>query len=107
MPFIVFTSSIVLLICCPYNDLIRDLNARISIIDSGNAQLFVSIHVNSCSNSAAQGSIVFYSQKFEQNEALTCCIQLALNAPTLDGDDRTKHNPQEGDYYILNHSDLS
>lgn len=84
----------------------RDLNARVSIINSSNAQLFVSIHVNSSSNSAADGSIVFYSQKFEQNGALAYCIQSALNALTLDGENRTTRNPQEGDYYLLNHSDI-
>lgn len=84
----------------------RDLNARASIINSSNAQLFVSIHVNSSSNSVADGSIVFYSQKFKQNETLAYCIQLALNDLTVDGERRTKYNPQIGDYYLLNHSDI-
>jgi N-acetylmuramoyl-L-alanine amidase len=84
----------------------RDLNARVSIINSSNAQLFVSIHVNSSNNSAADGSIVFYSQKFEQNETLAYCIQLALNDLTVDGERRTMHNPQKGDYFLLNHSDI-
>lgn len=84
----------------------RDLNARLSIINSSNAQLFVSIHVNSSRNSAADGSIVFYSPKFEQNETLAYCIQLALNDLTVDGERRTMHNPQKGDYFLLNHSDI-
>ncbi len=83
----------------------RDLIARLSIINSSNAQFFVSIHVNSSRNLEADGSIVFYSQRFEQNETLAYCIQMALNGLTVDGENRTTHNPQEGDYYLLNHSD--
>jgi N-acetylmuramoyl-L-alanine amidase len=84
----------------------RDLNARVSIINSISAQLFVSIHVNSSGSSKADGSIVLYSQRFEQNEMLACCIQLALNSLTIDGENRTTHNPRKGDFYLLNNSDM-
>ena len=54
----------------------RDLNARVSLINTSNAQLFVSIHVNSSGR------------------------------PKADGIKRTIHNPQKGDYYLLNRTDI-
>lgn len=42
----------------------RDLKARINIINNSNAQLFVSIHVNSnIKKPSTEGAIVFYNNK--------------------------------------------
>ncbi len=84
----------------------RDLNTRVSLINASNAQLFVSIHVNSSKSPKADGSIVFYSKRLEQNETLAYSIQRALNSLIVDGIKRTTHNPQKGDYYLLNHTDI-
>lgn len=85
----------------------RDLNARIKIINNSNAQLFVSIHVNcNLKRPATDGSIVFYSDKYEQNKALAYSIQRALNNLTINGKKRTVHDPQKGKYFILSNSNL-
>ena len=85
----------------------RDLNARVSMINTSSAQLFISIHANySARNSAADGSIVFYDDKLAQNETLADCIQQALNKIVVDGKSRTAHDPLAGDYYLLNHADI-
>jgi len=85
----------------------RDLNARVNIINKSNAQLFVSIHVN-CNDKkpSTDGSIVFYSDKFEQNKELAYSIQRALNNMIVNGKKRTIHDPVKAKYYILKNSDI-
>jgi N-acetylmuramoyl-L-alanine amidase len=82
----------------------RDLNARVDIINSSNAQLFISIHVNSNNRSSAKGSVVFYHQKFEQNKTLAYAIQRVLNGLVVNGVKRPTHDPQRQDYYIPDHA---
>jgi len=85
----------------------RDLNARVEIINNSNAQLFVSIHVNcNLKRPATDGSIVFYSDKYEQSKTLAYCIQRSLNSMIVNGKKRTTHDPQKGNYYILNNSEI-
>lgn len=85
----------------------RDLNERIGIINKSNAQLFLSIHVNYMEgNAKANGAIVFYSGKFEENKKLADCIQQELNNLSLNGEKRTAHNPQKEKYYILQQSKI-
>jgi len=85
----------------------RDLNARVDIINNSNAQLFVSIHVNcNMKRPATDGSIVFYSDKYEQNKILAYNIQRALNDMIINGKKRTIHDPQQGKYFILNNAQI-
>lgn len=83
----------------------RDLNARVNIINSSNAQLFLSIHVN-CNfrKLSTDGAIVFYNNKFQQNEKLAYCIQRLLNSMIINGIKRTIHDPQLGEYFLLKYS---
>lgn len=84
----------------------RDLIERVGIINTSNAQLFLSIHVNSHNNPAESGSIVFYNDKFVESKALAFYIQNELNKITLDGMSRKQHRPTTGNYYILNNSNV-
>ncbi|HOQ01980.1 MAG TPA: N-acetylmuramoyl-L-alanine amidase [Acetivibrio clariflavus] len=89
------------------NRYLRDLNARVNIINKSNAQLFVSIHVN-CNNKkpSTDGSIVFYNDKFEQNKDLAYSIQRELNNMIVNGKKRTIHDTVKAKYYILKNSDI-
>lgn len=85
----------------------RDLNARVNIINSSNAQLFISIHVNCMAGKpTTDGSIVFYRDKYQQSKTLAYSIQRSLNNMTVNGKARTIHDPAQGDYYILNNSNV-
>lgn len=86
---------------------IKDLNARTDLINSSNAQIFLSIHVNyHIKNSNANGAIVFLNDKYTQNSILANCIQKALNKIEFEGKAQTPHEPQKGNYFILAHSNL-
>jgi N-acetylmuramoyl-L-alanine amidase len=85
----------------------RDLNARVSIINHSNAQLFISIHVNcNFKRPSTDGAIVFYGNEFRQSETLAYCIQRALNGMIVNGKKRTTHDPQQAKFYILSHSQV-
>ncbi len=86
----------------------KDLKARVEIINSSNAQLFVSVHCNChTKNPNADGSIVLYSDKFPQNKAIAYCIQRSLNNIAVDGRKRTVHDPQRfANLLILNTSKI-
>lgn len=86
---------------------VRDLNARVNIINKSNAQLFVSIHVN-CNDkkTSTDGSIVFYNDKLEQNKDLAYSVQRALNNIIVNGKKRTTHDPVKAKYYVLKNSNI-
>lgn len=85
----------------------RDLEARAEIINSSEAQLFLSIHVNAnVNNPRACGSITYYSTRFSQSEALADCIQDSLNGLDAGPFERTAHAPQKASFYILNTSKM-
>lgn len=85
----------------------RDLNARTTIINNSNAQLFISIHVNSnFNNPNADGAIVFFSDKYQENKELAYYIQRTLNGMIVNGKKRTVHDPIQGKYFLLDHSDI-
>lgn len=85
----------------------KDLKARVNIINSSNAQFFLSIHVNSNFNKpSTDGAIVFYSSKLRQNKALAYCIQRSMNQMMVNDKKRTIHDPQQGNYYILNYAKI-
>lgn len=86
---------------------LKDLNARINIINNSDAQLFVSIHTNCNANRVStNGSIVFYNKRYEENTILAYDIQRALNSISMDGIKRAKHDPVAEKYYILDHAKI-
>ncbi len=84
-----------------------DLNNRLDIINNSNAQLFISIHVNCNLNRPdTDGSIVFYSEKYQENRQLAYLLQRSFNSMIVDGVKRTIHDPQVNDYFLLKHSKI-
>jgi N-acetylmuramoyl-L-alanine amidase len=84
------------------NSSIRDMISRISIINSGKYDLFVSIHVNCSVNREAMGPVVVYSAKSPENEVLAESIQNELNvhsAKTLESS--FKYKPITSEPFIL------
>lgn len=85
----------------------KSLNARANIINSSNAQLFLSIHVNSNPrNPQADGSIVFYNDMFSQNKILAYYVQRSLNSMIINGRKQTIRDPQKAEFFILKHSNI-
>lgn len=86
---------------------LRDLSARSNLINSSNATLFLSIHVNChLRNPSANSAIVFYSSKHLKSKMLADNIQKELNAITFNGNKRSPHEPKAADYFILNNTNI-
>ncbi|KNY30023.1 N-acetylmuramoyl-L-alanine amidase family protein [Pseudobacteroides cellulosolvens] len=86
---------------------LRDLNARVNIINSCNAKLFLSIHVNChLKNPSANSAIVFFSNKYPESKSLANNVQEELNTITIDGNKRSAHEPQLANYFILNNANI-
>ncbi|MDP4092368.1 MAG: N-acetylmuramoyl-L-alanine amidase [Bacillota bacterium] len=83
----------------------RDLIARVTQINNGKYDLFLSIHVDRSSNPNTKGQIVLYSPSDPMSEKLALCIQNRLNA-------HMKHSfgneinrlPQKANLFILRNS---
>lgn len=85
----------------------RDLKARLGIINNSNAQLFVSIHVNcNIKRPVTDGSIVFYGDRFVENRSLAYSIQRALNGIEVDGKKRTVHDPRKENFFLLKNATI-
>ncbi len=83
----------------------RDLAARAAIINGTEAQLFISIHVNSnVNNPRACGSIVYYGTKFKQSEVLAGCVQHSLNCLSSDEPWRDVHAAQTAGFFLFNNT---
>lgn len=76
-----------------------DMQKRVSIINSSNATIAVSIHQNSFSQESSKGAQVFYHQKSEEGKILAEIIQEQLKETINDGNHRiAKGNTS---YYML------
>lgn len=85
----------------------EDLKTRAAIINNSDAQLFISIHVNSnVKKPKTKGSIVFYNDKFEQNKLLAYSIQRQLNSLSPNGKSRSVHDPRIADFYLLKYAKI-
>jgi len=77
----------------------RDMKKRKEIINSSNADLVVSIHVNKCPYEYRKGAQVFYKLGNEESKGLAQNMQYALNKlPNADKDNCFL----PGDYFVLN-----
>lgn len=61
---------------------IEDMKKRMQIMKKSNADLFISIHMNSYKNSSAKGLRIFYSQNFEDIKPLAENIQSRMSDVT-------------------------
>jgi N-acetylmuramoyl-L-alanine amidase len=83
----------------------RDLSARAAIINGTEAQLFLSIHVNSnFDNPKACGSVVFYGTRYAQSSVLAACVQHSLNRLETDEAGRDAHASQAAGFFLLNNT---
>lgn len=80
---------------------LRDMKKRIEIINSANADLMISVHLNCYSSPNRRGAKTFFGQGKTQGQRLASCIQKRFNL--LSGQTRD-FNPLKGDYYLLNYS---
>ena len=78
---------------------LRDLNKRVGIINSKNAKICISIHLNTYKSSSRRGAQTFYKKGDKNGEKLAKFIQNRINGlklvPRL-------YNHLYGDYYLLN-----
>ncbi|SDC80206.1 MULTISPECIES: N-acetylmuramoyl-L-alanine amidase family protein [unclassified Candidatus Frackibacter] len=76
---------------------VRDLWARVEIINQEKVDLFISIHVNAGS-SYLRGPLVFYQ---DDNKDLAHLFQVKLNEMEFKGLEPVDNAPIEGDYFLL------
>ena len=81
-----------------------DLKNRIEIVNQADAQIFVSIHQNSFSESKSDGAQVFYYKDSDIGKKLALCIEEEIRG-NLDGNNTRKSKPNES-YYLLKQSDI-
>lgn len=79
-----------------------DMAKRAKIIKDCNANMVISIHMNSFPSSSEKGAQAFYDEKNENSKTLATAIQQQL---LLDLDN-ARQECQKGDYYILNCVDV-
>lgn len=78
-----------------------DLDQRLRIINENNADILISLHVN-CIRKRFAGAEVFYNPRSEQSKLLGQYIQQELRSiPGM-----TKRIAKEGDYYIINKTEI-
>ena len=75
----------------------KDMHARKDIILSSNANMLISIHMNSFTDSANRGAQVFYTEGNKASENLALAIQNCFSKDLPESD----HGISNGDYYIL------
>ena len=81
------------------NHKVDDLNNRIKYIDSSNASLFVSIHLNYYPNDNVNGIQVFYQNKNENSKLIAVTLQNILN-----NENSKNKKTKVGKYYLLDNS---
>ena len=79
-----------------------EMKKREEIINGANADVLVSVHMNSFS-SLASGAQVFYAKGNEQGERLASSVQSALSNEI----ENTKNVVKVGDFYVLNCTDCA
>jgi N-acetylmuramoyl-L-alanine amidase len=82
----------------------RDLFQRISIINDGNCEFFISLHVNSRQTSSASGPITFYNPSSIDSKLIASCIQESLSAICYNGYSPQKHKELPANFYVLKNS---
>ncbi|QXE01423.1 N-acetylmuramoyl-L-alanine amidase [Terribacillus sp. DMT04] len=83
-------------------DIFIPLADRASISNNWGADIFVSVHANSATTSAAQGLESYYYGSSNSGKQLASSIQTALAANTDNGDRGTRSS----DFYVLRHTSM-
>lgn len=86
------------------NKKMEDLNNRISIIDSANAELAVSIHQNSYTSESVEGIQVFYYDGSTSGKYVAELMQEQLILGMKPNKERAAK--ADGSYYLLKHSSI-
>ena len=79
-----------------------EMEKRMEIIGKAKADMVVSIHMNSFSNSSARGAQVFYAQEHAEFENFAQCVQDALNGKMP----YAKKLAKSSDFYVINKTTL-
>ena len=79
-----------------------EMKKRKQIIDESDADIVVSIHMNSFRNQSSKGAMTFYNKQNERGENLANCIQSQLSNQL----ENAKKQAHSGDYYITNCTSL-
>jgi N-acetylmuramoyl-L-alanine amidase len=79
-----------------------DMRRRISIVNSSNAIIAISIHQNSFTQESSRGAQVFYYQNSEQGQLLAELIQESIKGYIKDGNHRLAKSNRT--YYMLKNS---
>jgi N-acetylmuramoyl-L-alanine amidase len=80
---------------------VEDLHKRLNLINESEADMFLSIHLNSIPSPKWSGAQTFYNPKFEENKALAKAIQKEITR-NLENTSREAKGLQS--VYILKHS---
>ena len=78
-----------------------DLNNRAKIINESNADMYISIHLNSVTSTTWHGAQVFYDKRSEISKQIAESIQEQFKLSL----DRSIKAPSPGDYFMLKCSD--
>lgn len=85
----------------------KDLDARVKIINSSNAYMFLNIHINSVPQwPSASGSIVFYNNNITGSKVLAQRTQGELNNIVVNGVKRKANISRVDDFYLINNSNI-
>ncbi|MBO5394298.1 MAG: N-acetylmuramoyl-L-alanine amidase [Clostridia bacterium] len=79
-----------------------EMEKRREIINSSNADLMISLHMNSFPLSSCEGAYVFYGKGCEEGERLAGSISSSLSKSF----DSARKIATIGDYYVLNYSSI-
>ena len=75
-----------------------EMEKREEIIKNSDADLFVSVHMNSMTNHSLSGAQVFYKQGSQSGKIFADCVTNFLKADL----GKTRGESKGGDYYVLN-----
>lgn len=78
----------------------EDMKARVAYMNDEQTDLFISIHLNSFSNTSVQGSQVFYKKGFEEAKVFAQILHEQMQKVT-----QSTMTVKTGDYYVLNETD--
>lgn len=82
---------------------LRDLNERVKIINNSNANLLISIHLNTYVSPVRRGAQVFYEKGDEESKIFAKRVQSRINGMRLSP---RLYDALPGDYYLLNQTKI-